>query len=313
LQQLGAVSIRHAVYVLPDSPQSREDFEWMKAEIHANKGEASVFAATTIDSLTNDDIVGVFRADREQLYTALREEVRKLARVVGRTPTAKGIERRRLHRTVRQLRDRFGQVVSSDFFAAPGREETEAALEQLELLVAPALAVPEPSAAGRAPLSAADYRRRTWMTRPRPGIDRCGSAWLIRRFIDPRARFVFGDASDVPDTIPFDTYDAEFSHHGGHCTFEVLCERFAVQDPAVVCLARVVHDLDLKESRFGMPEAPGIGRLIDGLRLVYAKDDELLEQGMTLFESLYRSYSSEPPPASRRVVRRRRAVTRKGP
>jgi hypothetical protein len=307
LQQLGAVAIRNAVYVLPDSPQAREDFEWVKAEILASRGEASVFAADTIDSLTRDDIVAAFRADRERLYKAIGEDARGLAGRFHAARTARGTDRRRLQRTVRQLRDRYEQVVASDFFAAAGRAEVEAALVRLERLAAPGDETPGAPGDGLA-LHPEDYRGRTWLTRPRPGIDRSGSAWLIRRFIDPAARFTFGDRPGAaPRAIPFDMYGVEFSHHGDHCTFEVLCRRFGVADAAVAHLGRLVHDLDLKESRYNVPEAPAVGRLIDGLRQSFASDGELLEQGMVLFEALYRSYARGVSPAGARRTGRRRA------
>ncbi len=286
----------------------------MKAEIVASNGEASVFAADTIDSLTHDDIVAAFRGDRERAYKTIHEDARNLAGSGRQAKTARGTDRRRLQRAVRQLRGRFAQVVASDFFGASGRAEAEAALERLEdLVLAPA---PDggqrPRSAGAA-LRPEDYRKKAWLTRPRPGIDRSGSAWLIRRFIDPDARFAFGDRpAAASKAIPFDMYDVEFSHHGDRCTFEVLSERFGVVDAAVAHLGRLVHDLDLKETRYSVPEAPAVGRLIDGLRQVFPRDDELLEQGMVLFEALYRSYGSGSPPSGiSRAVSPARAITRK--
>lgn len=293
LQQLGAVAIRNAVYVLPDSPQAREDFEWMKAEITASHGEASVFAAATIDSLTDDDIVAAFRLDRERAYRAIDEDARHLVGSWPHARTAKGTDRRPLQRAVRQLQGRFAQVAALDFFGASGRAEAEAALERIEGMVSTRASGLLRGA--EAALRPEDYRRKTWLTRPRPGIDRSGSAWLIRRFIDPEARFAFGDGPAVaPKAIPFDMYDVEFSHHGDRCTFEVLSGRFGIVDRAVVRLGRLVHDLDLKETRFNVPEAPAVGRLVDGLRQTFPRDDELLEHGMVLFEALYRSYGSGP-------------------
>ena len=114
-----------------------------------------------------------------------------------------------------------------------------------------------PGAPGSAPggLSARDLAHSA-----AAGIDRSGSAWLIRRFIDPAARFAFGDKRPASSkAIPFDMYDVDFSHHGDRCTFEVLAERFGIVDRAVSQLARLVHDLDLKEHRYNVPEAPAVG------------------------------------------------------
>ncbi len=313
LQQLGAVAIRNAVYVLPDSPQAREDFEWMKAEIVANRGDASVFAAATIDSLTHDDIVAAFRADRERLFETIGEEVRALTRKAARAGAMRGTGLRRLQRAVRQVRDRFAQVAATDFFGAGGREDARVALGELERrVVGPVTGSRAPSAPGDR-LRPEDYRARTWLTRPRPGIDRSGSAWLIRRFIDPAARFAFGDKRPASSkAIPFDMYDADFSHHGDRCTFEVLAERFGIVDPAVEQLGRLVHDLDLKERRYNVAEAQAVGRLIDGLRQVFPRDEELLEQGIVVFEALYRSFAGELAPAEAKRTRLRARPTKKG-
>ena len=118
------------------------------------------------------------------------------------------------------------------------------------------------------------------------------SAWLIRRFIDPQARFGFGvDREAVPDHgVPFDMFGVEFSHQAGGCTFETLCSVFGLDAAPLSRIAAIVHDLDLKDGKFGAPECGALGALIDGLQLAYQNDDALLEQGMTLFDSLYRSF-----------------------
>jgi hypothetical protein len=131
------------------------------------------------------------------------------------------------------------------------------------------------------------------------------SAWLIRRFIDPGARFGFAadrDSLPAPDAIPFDMFGVEFSHHGGGCTFETLCAVFGIHEPAIARIAGIVHDLDLKDERFGAPEAPAVGTIIDGLQLTTSDDDTLLERGVTLFESLYLAFAHSARTAGPRPV-----------
>jgi hypothetical protein len=140
-----------------------------------------------------------------------------------------------------------------------------------------------------AAVRAADYRGKVWVTRPRPGVDRMSSAWLIRRFIDAKARFVFGPPAAARGAIPFDTFDAEFGHHGKKCTFETFCERFGIADPAVRRIGRIVHDLDLKETKYDESETATIGHLVEGLRRAHRNDDELLRSGIEMFEALYQS------------------------
>lgn len=295
LQKVGALAVRNSVYVLPNSAQAREDLEWIKAEIVAMKGQATLFAADGVDSLCGEEIVAAFRAARHQDFEGIRREASRLPAAGRRSRTMRAARRRRLERAARLLRERWSETAAIDFFGAPGRDEAAAAVEELELQLAGA-----PSRAATSPqagevLKPERFRDRIWVTRPRPGIDRLASAWLIRRFIDARAEFRFADKPDLAaDAVPFDMFGAEFSHHGDNCTLETLAQRFGIASPAVEWLGRIVHDLDLKDERYGVPEAAAIGRLVDGLRQVYQDDTALLEHGVTMFEALYRSFASSP-------------------
>jgi hypothetical protein len=138
------------------------------------------------------------------------------------------------------------------------------------------------------------------------------SAWLIRRFIDRQARFGFApDRESVPDPgVPFDMFGVEFSHQGEGCTFETLCLVFGIDGPALSRIAAIVHDLDLKDGKFGAPECGTVGAMIEGLQLAYQNDDALLEQGMTLFDSLYRSFErSDRSTGPRLTARPKRDAT----
>lgn len=135
------------------------------------------------------------------------------------------------------------------------------------------------------------------------------SAWLIRRFIDPQARFGFAeDRTAAPDkAVPFDMFGVEFSHHGDGCTFETLCAVFGIDDEAVRRIAAIVHDLDLKDGRFSPPEAATVDAMIEGLQLANSDDERLLSEGMTLFESLYRSFAHAARLVGPRPVARQRS------
>jgi len=304
LQQLGAIPVKQAVYALPDTPGAREDFEWLKAEIAAAGGEATVFAADNVDAWSDDALVEEFKRTREASYKELARDLehasarlRAKRRPRGRKPTAR--------RVIDTFRQRLSAIEQIDFFGAPGRDRVTVLLQQIEH----ALAV---SAEATSPLGAAkkdvrDYAGRVWATRPRPGVDRMASAWLIVRFIDPKARFRFAGSPDsVPrGSLPFDMFGVEFSHHGDRCTFETLCAMFRIEDPAVERIATIVHDLDLKDGRYGAPEAATLSSLIDGLQLSIADDQALLVQGRSLFESLYRSFARSARPSKRSSSRRR--------
>ncbi len=146
-----------------------------------------------------------------------------------------------------------------------------------------------------APLSTAQYRGRTWVTRAGVKVDRMASAWLIRKFIDPQARFRFVAAKGYQpegDELRFDMFDAEFTHEGDLCTFEVLVQRFGLQDPALQAIAEIVHDVDLKDAKYRRQEAPGIGQLVSGIAAAQADDEERLRRGVALFDDLYAVHGS---------------------
>jgi hypothetical protein len=130
---------------------------------------------------------------------------------------------------------------------------------------------------------------RTWVTRTGIKVDRMASAWLIRRFIDPKAKFKFVPANYRPQEreLRFDMSEAEFTHEGDQCTFEVLIRRFGLEDPGLRHLAEIVHDIDLKDAKFGREEAAGIGQLVAGIAAAHAGDEERLARGAALFEDLY--------------------------
>jgi hypothetical protein len=208
------------------------------------------------------------------------------------------------------FRERLIGIEHIDFFGSAGRDHVATLLTRLENH-ASGKDARATATNTTGPTDAEKYRGRRWVTRPRPGVDRMASAWLIRRFIDPQARFEFAaDRDSVPDDgLPFDMFGVEFSHRGEGCTFETLCGFFMIQGPAVARIAAIVHDLDLKDDRFGAPEAVTVGHVIDGLQRAHGDDDTLLLQGMALFDSLYRSFEHAARGAGPRAVARPRQTT----
>jgi hypothetical protein len=297
LQDLGAVALKQSVYVLPDSATAREDFEWLKVEIEGSGGEASVFVADAVDAAADAELVEEFRRSRQAAYSELAAELQRSQR------TSLKVKKPGRRDHLARHRQRLASIEKIDFFGAAGRDRVLALLSAADTTAATA-PPPKHSETGN------DYANRIWVTRPLPGVDRMGSAWLIRRFIDPAARFDFcADAKAVPKgSVSFDMFGGEFTHRGRHCTFETLCAQFSITDPAVLRLGHVVHDIDLKDSFFGAPEAPTVGAAIEGLQLACADDHALLEQGIGLFEALYRSFAQQPAPGPKPVARRRPAV-----
>jgi hypothetical protein len=292
LRQIGAVSLRNAVYVLPSTPEAREDFAWMREEIAARGGQASILAAEAIDGYTDDELRSAFRTARTRDYEQLIRDVQVLTRRAGarrRSPLAAD-----LRAGTAKVRERLRAIRAADYFGSPRANDAIAAVDALEA----ALAGPSSSRASSGVLHTGDFTRKVWVTRPHPGIDRMASAWLIRRFIAADATFAFGPTPTARGRIPFDMPDVEFGHHGRECTYETLIRRFGIRDPAAARIGHVVHDLDLKELTFGLPETQTIGRLVEGLREGAVTDDELLRDGIRVIEALYRSYSREGRPQS---------------
>lgn len=315
LQDVGALSVKNSVYVLPNSKQAQEDLEWIKSEVVAMKGQATVFAADSVDSLSDGEIISTFRRTRQKDYDEVHGEARNLLTKTGRKRPISSPVRRHLAHRAQLLRKQWDRIASIDFFGAPSREEALAALRNLEeLLTKQGPALEEPSAKGKT-LKPRTFRNQLWITRPRPGIDRMASAWFIRHFIDPGAKFGFVErADDMPSAIPFDMFGVDFSHQGNNCTFETLADRFGLQQSSLKWLEQIVHNLDLKDNKYVVPEAPAIGLLVDGLQQMFSDDLELLERGITLFEALHRSSAAERSPTrkpSKATPRRRRKVSRK--
>jgi hypothetical protein len=306
LQQLGAVAVKQSVYVLPDTAESREDFEWLKVEIEGAGGEAIVYSADHVDPAAEAALIEQFRHVRQQAYTELASELQRIQRPRASQP---GPSRRR--RDIVHYRDRFAAIERVDFFGSAGRDRVVRLLAELEA-AAPRAAKGKAQHAKGIPDDTGQYEGRLWVTRPRPGVDRMASAWLIRRFIDSKARFAFiTDVKTAGDALPFDMFGGGFGHEVDRCTFETLQRQFELHEPALARLAEIVHDLDLKDAKFGAPEAPMLAATIEGLQLSCPDDHSLLEQGMILFEALYRSFArAMRPPKPRPVVTRKRKSKR---
>ncbi len=306
LQDVGAVGLKNSVYVLPNSPQAREDFEWIKTEIIAKKGQASVMVAETLDPATEQEIIAAFRRARQSEYEALRGDAEKLLKKWKSARSAAPV-RQRTARVARLLRERWDELLTIDFFQAPGRDKAGAVLDELDRRLVPEHGPEQIISETKELLMAEKFHSKTWVTRPRPGIDRMSSAWLIRSFIDPKAKFAFASkAQEIAGAVAFDMYGVQFSHQGNRCTFETLATLFNIHDAAIGRIGQIVHNLDLKDELYQVPEEAVVGRLVEGLRQVHSDDGELLEKGMEMFEALYRSFKNSPPGTKSRGRRARK-------
>lgn len=278
LQRIGAVALKNSVYVLPLREQTQEDFQWVVREIIGDGGEATLCAASLVEGLRDAEVEALFQAARQADYEALAREVRSRGR-------AEGSGEAELERFTK----RVGEIIALDFFDAPGREAAEAAIATLARRVRRPV---KPVELETKPTRAA-FQKRTWVTRKNVHIDRIASAWLIRRFIDPKAKFklVVGQGYEPGDReVTFDMFEATFTHVGDRCTFEVLIDAFALDDPALGPIAAIIHDIDVKDHKHGRPEVAGIAALIAGLSLAEPDDLARIATGSSIFDALYELY-----------------------
>ncbi len=289
LAALGAVALKNTVYVLPRTASAQEDLQWVLREIVAAGGEASLLTAQLVDGVSDADIERMFRSARDSDYTMLAQQARDLERRCARLKMTD--ERRRdTELDVRRIERQLESITSIDFFGAAGRESVHGLLVALRARLAP-----PPAAAVSAPIKET-YLGRTWVTRVDIHVDRIASAWLIQRFIDPEAQIKFVSPKGyVPEAgeLRFDMFEAEFSHEGDLCTFEVLCKRWRLNVPGLRALAEIVHDIDLKDAKFGRAETAGIDAQIDGLARLQPDDKARLARGCELFDELLAHFAKK--------------------
>ena len=286
LRSLGAVPLKRSAYLLPDTPDRYEDFQWLAQEIQRQGGEATLIRIQQIENVSAADVLRLFHEPRDHDYRQLAGRYRKLLQGLDKKAAAKSArvqdELTRLAKDHRRIRD-------IDFFDAPGGAE----VRRLEEAISMRTRRPESSnLEERSALDLSKLRGKQWVTRPRPHIDRIASAWLIKRFIDTDARFVFAPPAEFPtEAIPFDAPGVELSHQGEDCTFETLIKRAGLRDRRLTRLAELVHEADLRDGKYPNEEARGIDVAVRALLAASPDDQQVLAQGMALFEGLYATTS----------------------
>jgi hypothetical protein len=290
LQDIGAASFKKALYLLPANPETLEDLEWTLKEVSAAGGQGVIFAAGVVEGLSDAELAALFDTAREAQYEDLAEEIRKalasLDRTRNRAPAAEVSDQ------VVQFRERLAAIESIDFFQANGREQVQALIDSLESH-AKASAESEGESAESGVVHP-ELRGRTWVTRANIHVDRMTSAWLIRRSIDPDARFKFVTDRNYRPTageLRFDMFNAEYTHDADRCTFEVLLDLIEKPDPALRRIADIIHDLDLRDHKYQLPEAAGIKVMLDGLAANHEWDEDRIERASFLFEDIYKSFT----------------------
>ncbi len=288
LKGMGAAVLRDGVYFLPHGKSVAHALREQAETVIRSGGMAHVLAFNGMDQPQDEYFRKLF--DRTAEYARLIETIQKL----GKSLTPRRVKA--MARQLKKMRREFESVVATDYFPGPAKEQAHQILSQLEAVVTGLLSPgePQPKVGEIRRLDKADYQNRVWATRAHPWVDRLASAWLIRRFIDQRARFVWlKDLKDCPpDAHGFDFDNAAFTHVGARVTFEVLLASFSLaEDTALARLGSLVHSLDVG----GVPvaEAPGIEMVLNGARQQHTDDDKLFKEACKVFDFLYASYTEK--------------------
>jgi hypothetical protein len=279
LQGLGAVPVRASAYVLPISEETREDFSWLVQEIAKGGGEAALCEARLVDGMQDEEIESQFNTARDEAYAEIIDEAQ--AMLAGDSPTPAAVAR---------MRRRYEAQVALDYFAARRREPAERIILRLEERIAGKAALADVS-------EREDLVGRVWVTREHMFVDRVACAWVVKRFIDPDARFKFvadRNYQPLPGELRFDMFEGEISHEGDKCSMEVLIERAGLgENAALGAIAEVVHDIDLKDDKFGRLETAGVLHLLKGVCAPGRPDEQRLARATAMFNDLYDSYAQE--------------------
>ncbi len=279
LQALGAVTVKGAVYALPANVETREDFAWLAKEIVESGGEAIVCEATLVDGLSDGELQALFEAARDEDYRTIAAEARELAaRLADDLPDNALAE---IAGQVARLRKQLDTVVAIDFFGADGREPADGLVSGLE-----------------ARLQREDTAVNTERTDGGPAATGEPGSLKGRVWVDEGARFKFVPGTGyaaAPGELRFDMFEGEFTHRGDRCTFEVLLAEAGLDDPALSAIGEIIHDIDLKDGKYGREEVGGIRTLIAGIASSHNDDNQRLERGGAVFDDLHRYFTSRQP------------------
>ena len=295
LQSIGAVSVKNSLYVLPDHEERHEDLRWIQQEIVEAGGDATICEARLLEGLSDDEVRALFVKARSTDYGSVVDEAQPLRRALARPHAVDGAARKELEAQLGKLQRRLREIGEIDFFPSPARAEAERLIEELSRKLAATQArAAEATAGPNGRPGVSELHARTWVTRTGIHVDRIASAWLIKRFIDRQATFKWVPPKGyVPERgeLRFDMFEAEFTHEGNLCTFEVLVRHAELDDPALRALAEIIHDIDLREDAYARPETAGVRGSITGLCAANRDDEARLRVGSELFDGLYAFFS----------------------
>lgn len=275
LQKEGTLALKDGVHLLPYSEDRYELFQWLSQEIRTLEGEMQFVSIDKLETMENSELITLFKQQAQASYGDVQERITAFS-----IDREKEYESRQILRKI--IRD-FEVVYAIDFFGSSKGEQLKKELQALQKGFE--TVVPE----GKVPrYDISEFQNKRWQTRPNPFVDRMACAWLIHKFIDPKAQFVFSSTIDSnASNITFDMNHATFTHVGDLCTFEVLIRTFGIDDERIVHIAKIIHNLDLNDDKYVVPEALGIQMILSAIRQQAHSDEEILERSNLIFESLY--------------------------
>jgi len=284
LKRWGALALAGGAQVLPVNDECVEAFQWLAQEVKRADGDALVVRVDRFEDLSDQQLIDLFCVARAEDYAAVETDAGVLEKAVKADRELARVAQWR--EDAERLLRRHADIARIDYFHCPEGQRILAHLLEIQKMLMDETESPALDRVDRA-----DYVRKSWVTRPRPHVDRLSCIWLIRRFIDPKAKIRYATKARANE-IAFDMDGAAFGHQGNLCTFETMLQTFDLDDAALRALAEIVHEIDLRDGRYIRPETNGIDAILKGWLLAELSDAELEMQGVALFEGLYASLSA---------------------
>lgn len=288
LQKIGALQLKNSVYILPASPANQNTFQQVLEEIVAGKGDAFICRSEFVHGIEHKDLVSNFNDDRSARYRHLAGELREVQKILAAKKLTEN-DLMDVEHSIGKLERQLNELKEIDFFACADQKPTANLLKSMLTKLDHLRGSSGHKIAKR---ELKEFQGKTWVTRKGIHVDRLASAWLIAKFIDRKCKFRFvADNNYAPkkNEFRFDMFEGEFTHIGDNCTFEVLADSFSLTGNAIRAIAEIIHDLDLKDTKFNRPETSGIGLVIKGIVNSEKTDEGRLKKGFDLFDDLEQS------------------------
>jgi hypothetical protein len=294
LQKIGALQIKNSVYVLPVTAENQERFEKVVHEINAGKGDAFLCQTRFVQGIENNEIIAKFTQDRTEKYKALAQHFRKILHAHPSSDLSEE-ELMDIEHSFGKVERQLQELQAIDFF---GSKESSATLKLYRTVLDTLNKLRKGHQEEHIrSFDLKQYQSKVWVTRSNIHVDRLASAWLINQFIDKRPKFKFVKNHNYKPTkneIRFDMFNGEFTHIGDRCTFEILVQSFSLKKTGLSIIAEIIHDLDLKDTKFNRPETAGIGLIIESIVTSENDDFRRIKKANGLFDDLYRNIADRP-------------------